>query len=290
MNRLRRLTLLLVLGNAAAAWAGPWTRDAGHFYLSTSYLRIAATSFYGPDFSVVPIRPYEQQLVDFYGEVGAVTRWLTFTVDGVAYRRNELVGQGFTQGVGDWRVGVWNGLLVRPFRLAIATTVGIPFGDAHPSAGAGATVAQQQIANSLPTGDGEWNIEWRLSAGYSFGKYRHYPLQHYVIGEVGFWLRTGGIADSFVYRFEIGTQVAYKYVDHLTLILRLNGVESFASDAQAAGTQTGLGNGVTFVAIGAELYGRIWRGLGASIAWDDALRARSLPAAGQLKVSLSYQY
>jgi hypothetical protein len=283
-----RLALLVALFGPAAAQAGPWTRDAGHFYLGTSYLRIAANDFYGPDFSIVPIRPYEQQLVSFYGEVGVVSRWLTLAVDGVPYRHNELVGQGYTQGVGDWRIGAWSGILTRPFRLAVAATVGIPFGDAHPSAGPSATVAQQQLAASLPTGDGEFNVEWRVSSGYAFGRYPRYPLSHYVVAEIGYWLRTGGIVDSFVYHFEIGTQLPYQYVDRLILILRLNGVESFASAAQASLTQTGLGNGVTYVAPGVELYGRVWRGLGASIAWDDAVRARSVPAAGQLKVSLSY--
>lgn len=284
-----RLALLWILIAPTAALAGPWTRDAGHFYLGTSYLHIAANEYYGPDFSIVPIRPYEQQVVSFYGEVGVVTRWLTLVVDGVPYRYNALIGQGYTQGVGDWRFGVWSGILTKPFRLAVATTLGVPFGDPHPSAGPNASIAQQQLASSLPTGDGEYNVEWRVSAGYAFGRYPHYPLSHYVVAESGYWLRTGGIADSFVYHFEIGTQLNYKYVDRLTLILRLNGVESFASNEQASLTQTGLGNGVTFVAPGVELYGMIWRGLGVSIALDDALRARSVPAAGQLKVSISYQ-
>lgn len=290
MKRPSRLALLVALCAPAVASAGPWTRDAGHFYLSTSYLRIAATRLYGPDFSIVPIRPYEQNLVSFYGEVGVVSRWLTLAVDGVAYRHNELIGQGYTQGVGDWRIGAWSGLVTRPFRLAVATTVGFPLGDAHPSAGVGASVAQQQLAASLPTGDGEYNVEWRVSAGYSFGRRPRYPLSHYVVAEVGYWLRTGGLADSFVYHAEIGTQLPYRFVERFTLILRLNGVESFASNAQAAATESGLGNGVTYVSPGAELYGRVWRGLGASIAYDTALRARSVPAAGQLKVAISYQW
>jgi hypothetical protein len=290
MSRVARALLAFVLAWPAVAAAGPWTRDAGHFFVGTSYLRIAATKFYGPDFTIVPIRPYEQDVVTFYGEVGVVSRWLTVVVDGVPYRRNELVGQGRTDGVGDWRVGAWSGIVTRPFRLALATTVGIPFGDAHPSAGANAAVADQQVASSLPTGDGTWNIEWRVSAGYSFGPRGRYPLQHYVVAEAGYWLRTGGISDSFVYRLELGTSVPYRFVDRFLLILRLGGIESFASNATATLATTGLGNGVTYTSIGAELYGRIWRGLGAAIGYDDAVRARSVPAAGQLKVSLSWVY
>ena len=74
------VALLVTLPSLAQA--GPWTRDRGHFYLSSSYSRIAASSFYGPDFKTVPILPYEQHLVSLYGEVGLVTRWLTASVDG----------------------------------------------------------------------------------------------------------------------------------------------------------------------------------------------------------------
>jgi hypothetical protein len=290
MSVLARALFALALSWPVAALAGPWTRDAGHFYLGASYLHIDATRFHGADFSIVPIRPYRQDVVSLYGEVGVLSRWLTLAVDGVPYRRNELIDQGRTEGVGDWRVGFWSGIVTRPFRLALATTVGIPFGDAHPSAGASASVLDRQVANSLPTGDGTWSVEWRVSAGWSFGPRGRYPLQHYVVAEAGYWLRTGGIADSFVYRLELGTSLPYRIVDRFVLILRLNGLESFASNETATLDSTGLGNGVTYTSPGIELYGRIWRGFGASIGYDGAVRARSLPAAGQVKASLSWIY
>ena len=44
------------------------------------------------------------------------------------------------------------------------------------------------------------------------------------------------------------------------------------------------------VAPGIELYGRIWRGLGASIGAGWTLRARSVAAGVQLKTAVSYQW
>jgi hypothetical protein len=201
MSRLVQVACLLL---SARVWANAWTRDAGHFYLQSSYLHLSSSSFYGSDGTIIPIRPYRQDVVTVFGEVGAISRWLTFTVDGTLYRRNELVAQGYTDGVGDWRVGAWTGLLTRPLHLAVGMTVGIPFGDAHPTVANG-DVGAQQIAASLPTGSGDTNVEWRVSLGHSFGRVPRWPMGHYLVAEAGYWLRTAGISDSFVYRVELGT-------------------------------------------------------------------------------------
>jgi hypothetical protein len=283
----------------AAAWvllwplwasAGPWTRERGHLFIAQSYSHIASNRYFAPDFNIVPILPYEQHLWSLYGEVGVISRWLTVTVDGTLYRRSRIVGQGYTEGVGDWRIGVWSGIVDKPVRFTLATLVGIPLGDPAPSAGAGADRDAQQIARSLPTGDGEWDVEWRASLGYSFGRARRWPLEHYLVVEAGYWLRTNGFADAFTYRLELGVRFPWKFIERFWLIGRLSGVESFASPKEASMNATGLGNGVTYTSPGVELFGRIWRGIGASIGADSAFRARSLPAGAQLKVSLSYEW
>ena len=64
------------------ASAGAWTREPGGFFASVAYQRISAESFYGPDFSKIPIRPYTQQSVSAYAELGVVQRWLTLMFDG----------------------------------------------------------------------------------------------------------------------------------------------------------------------------------------------------------------
>jgi hypothetical protein len=284
-----RLAVLMMLLSQSAS-AGPWTRDPGHFYVGTSYQRIAAEKLFSPDFNQTPIRRYEQHLVYLYSEVGLVKRWLTASVEGTLYRRGEIRDQGYTEGFGDARLGLWSGLVEKPVRFSVALLVGIPTGDSAPSAGPSADADAQQIARSLPTGDGEWDVEWRASLGYSFGGARRWPLIHYLVAEAGYWLRTNGYADAFTYKLELGVQFPWKFVERFWLMGRLTGVESFATQKQASMGATGLGNGVTYTAYGVELYGRIYRGLGASLGIDSAFRARSLPAAAQLKVGVSYQW
>jgi hypothetical protein len=279
-----------LLAGGAVAHAGPWTRDAGHHYLNLSYQRIATSTLFSPDFSKVAIPPYEQHQLGFYGEVGVVSRWLTATIEGTLYRKNRLVGQGATDGVGDLRLGAWTGLVTQPVRLALGLTVGIPTGDPRPSAPPGADDEAQLIARSLPTGDGEVDVEGRLSLGYSFGRARRWPVEHYLVAEAGYWLRTAGFADAFVWRAELGTRLPWRFVERFWLIWRFTGVESFASSTEAARNATGLGNGVTFIAPGIEVFGRIWRGLGASFALDSALRARSVPAGLNLRFAVSWQW
>jgi hypothetical protein len=271
------------------AAAGAWTREPGHVYLNVSYSHIAASNFYTPDFHVTPIQPYEQHVVGFFGEVG-IAPWLSATLDGTIYRRNQILASGYTEGVGDWRLGVWTALSRARVRLALGLLVGIPLGDPAPSAGPNADADAQQIARSLPTGDGEWDVEARLAAGTSLGGVRAWPVRHYVIAEAGYWQRTHGFAASFTYKLEVGTQFPYRFVDRFWLIWRFSGVESFASEMEAARDATGLGNGVTYLSPGVAIFGRIWKGLGASVGVDSALRARSVAAAVQLYTSVSWQY
>src|SRR5262249_55988785 len=146
---------------------------------------------------------YTQHTLSFYGEVGLISRWLTATLEGQLYRRNILDGQGFTDGMGDLRIGAWTGLLRAPVRLSLGFTAGVPAGDAAPR---GADQATNDIAHHLPTGDGEFDFEWRLALGHAFGGARRWPLLHYAILEAGYWLRTHGIHDSIVYKAELGTR------------------------------------------------------------------------------------
>ncbi len=284
-----RLALALLL-LPSLAHAGAWTRDQGHFYVGTSYLRISAEKYYSPDFSVVPIVPYSQHVWSFYSEVGIIRRWLTATIEGTLFRWNGIEEMGHTYGLGDWRVGAWTGLVDKPVRFSFGLTVGIPTGDPLPQAPAGADPDAQLIARSLPTGDGEWDVEGRFALGYSFSGARRWPVVHYLAAEAGIWLRTAGFSHGFVYKLELGTRFPWKFIDRFWLILRLSGLESFASNQEAAMNATGLGNGVTFLAPGVEVYGRVWRGLGANLGVDSALRGRSVAAAVQLKVGLSYQW
>jgi len=95
--------------------------------------------------------------------------------------------------------------------------------------------------------------------------------------------------NSFVWRFELGTQLPWKFIDRFWFTWRWNGVESFASNKDAAQNATGLGDGVSYVSPGVSVYGRIWKGLGAAVGFDSAVRARSVAAGAQVFVTLSFQ-
>lgn len=292
-SRARLLAGLLLAGLTVAptlAHAGAWTRDAGSFFLNLAYQRIAAESFFSADFSKVPIRPYTQQTVSVYAELGVVQRWLTLVFDGQLYRRNTLEGQGFTDGLSDTRIGAWTGLLVAPVRLSFGLLVGLPTGDSAPKAGAGADADAQHLAATLPTGDGEADVELRLSMGHSFGGGKKgWPLAHYLQVDAGYWLRTSGFADAFTWALEVGTKFPWTFVERFWVIAKVFGVESFTGSDGAAATFTGLGNGLTFTAFGVQLYGRIYKGLGAAVQVDGAFRARGVAAGANLRFSLVYE-
>ena len=282
------LALLLTAGSAVA---NPWTRDQGSGYVNVSYQRIAAGSFFGPKGDKVTFNgtSFTQQTLNLYAEVGIIDRWLTATLESTVFRHGKLDNQGATQGLGDLRLGFWSGLLRRgSLRVSAGVLVGLPTGDDEPSVEGDPQA--NIIARSLPTGDGEVDLEARVGLGYSFGGPQSaWPLRHYVRAEVGYWLRTKGFFDAFNYLFEVGLQAPWAVVDRFWVIERFFGSESFAGDEAPAGF-AGLGNGVTYTSYGLELHGRIWRGLGASASFAGAFRARNVAAGAQLKFALDYQF
>jgi hypothetical protein len=267
-----------------AVYAQAWTRDQGHGYVEVKLTRIAAKKMFTRDFETVPMTPYTQLTFGLYGEVGLIDRWLTATLSAELYRRNELENLGRTTGFGDTRVGVWSGLIVAPFRLSAGIVFGLPTGDPEPEA---ESEEMRAIARSLPTGDGDFDVSPMLAAGHSFGG-GEWPLVHYVIAELGYALHTKGRADAFLYKVELGSKVPVTVLDRFWLSARFYGRESFGGEP--SDSPTGLGGGVTFVSYGFELYGQIWEGLGASISWDSAFRARSLAAGAPIKLAISYTW
>ncbi|HEX2572365.1 MAG TPA: hypothetical protein VH877_22660 [Polyangia bacterium] len=320
MGRLRWIVGIVLLASwAGAARAGPWTRDLGSIYLQASYSRLGTRALFLPQFHTVgqppgagnvyqfcpkppPGQPecrYFQQFVNFYAEVGLVSRWLTLILDATLLRVNDRENLGRTEGISDWTVGLWTGLIRVPVRLSFGLTVGIPLGDPHPRAGPGADDVARATANSLPTGDGEWDVEGRLSLGHSFGGQRRWPLWHYVVAEAGYWLRTGRYndfnggrsryADAFVYRAEIGTRLPWAFIDRFWWVFKVYGFESFAGDNTASQGAIGLGNGVTALTVSGQVAIRVWHGIGLFGAYERTVRGRSSTTGDFFRVGLSYQ-
>lgn len=276
---------LAVLSTPATALAQAWTKDAGDAYLNVSFRHMSGDRYYGAEFNAVDLdTTFRQSSLSIYGEVGVVDRWLTATFGGELLRQSQLDDRGLTRGFGDLRVGLWSGLLTEPLRLTVGLEVGLPTGDPAPRAG---TPDGDITARSLPTGDGEVEVIPTLAFGVSLGG-GDWPLRHYVSGNLSYQIRTNGFADAIGYKLELGTKIDLAILDRVWLIGRLTGVESFATNAEAAAGELHLGDGLTHTTIGVELFASIWEGLGAAVGFDNAVRARGIIAARPFYVTLSY--
>ena len=282
MRSLSALVPALLLALPAAARAQAWTRDQGAAYVNLSVTTLAGDRAYDARFRPIDIVPYRQTAVSLYAELGIVDRWLTAMVSGELYRVNELEDRGRTAGLGDLRAGVFSGLLVHPFRLSAGLVAGLPTGDPSPRAGGEADAEARLTAASLPTGDGELDLEPKLLFGYSFGAV-------YVTADVGLAIRSRGFSDALAYRIEVGARPPPGLFDRFLLIGRLHGLESFASSEEAAAGFSGLGDGVTHTSLGLELHGRIVDRLGVSIGADTAVRARGVVAGVPIKLAVSWE-
>ncbi len=274
--------------------AQTWTREAGSAYVDASIGYVAGGSIYGPDFNKLTLAtPYSQLVVASYAEVGLIDRWLTTTVAAEWLRRNQLAEQGRTTGLGDTRIGFWSGLVTEPFRLTVGLWLGIPTGDPQPS---GNSPDTNLIARSLPTGDGEWDLEPQVRWGIGVSP-TAWPFTHYAQAAVGYQVRTQtqvfgvaqDIADGVTYLIEFGAQPRQRGLDRLWLSAKLYGLESLASSSEAASGAVGLGNGVTYTAYQVRVYARLYDGLGVAASFESALRARSIVAAPVWRLAVSYQ-
>lgn len=292
---------LTSLSTPTTTHAQAWIRDPGHTYAQLSYRVIRADRLYAPSGDVIDIRPYRQHALGFYGEVGVVDRWLMVNASGDLWRRQVLVDQGATSGLGDLRVGLWSGLLEAPFRLALGLEVGLPTGDPSPRVGDSNDAGAQAIADVLPTGDGEVDVHVRLAAGHGVS-YRR--TQQYVTGDVGYWIRNtprdapeslGGataIRDQLSFRVETGWKIDRPVLERFWIVARVTGLlvvqDRDASSASVA-RFAGLGDGVEYVSFGLELAAHLGAGVNLSFGMDGAFHAQNVPAAPQWKLGLSWE-
>lgn len=273
----------------AQAEAQAWLRDQGSVYVETSYFYLRASSFYGPNGNISNLESgdYVQHVLTFYSEAGVLDRWLMLTLAGQLFRRNVLENLGATDGVGDFQLGAWTAILEEPVRLSAGVLVGLPIGDPSPNGGPDATPEEAAIARSLPNGDGEVDINFRVALGYSFGGGR-WPFQHYVLADVGYAVRTQGLTDQFLYRGELGTRIDRRGWDRILAIARLQGVELLGSPAFDRVTFTGLRQ-FEVLSPGFEVLVRVWDQLNVGFGLAGAVRAQNLPASAQYKFTVSWE-
>lgn len=228
-------TLALAFFGSTAALAGPWATTPREIYAKLSFSRLVADELALPNGDEQEIPNFTQEVVAVYLAYGLSSRW-TLIASAPLYRRSELAGFGSADGVGDAQVGVQFEALSRGlWRAAARALLQAPTGDATRAGGL------------LPTGSGAWEGELTVSAGTSFGS----AGRGYGFTEIGHLWRGDGLADGVTYRLEVGWRSGG--TGRWLLAGRVWGVEPYESRAALIRSPEGLGDGVTYLALGPSL-------------------------------------
>lgn len=285
----RAVTMMIaavLLAHASTAHAQAWIHDQGSGYIDLRARHLSGGAFYDSNGEAQEIASrYRQTTLATYGEVGVIDRWLQLDVSGELYRRNVLVDQGATEGLGDLEVGAFTGLVQGTFNLSLGLRAGLPTGDPAPDSGTD-DPQLDIIAASLPTGAGAFSLTPTLAAGVGFGG-GWWPLAHYLSTSVGY-LAWFGYADSLTYRAELGSRLRTAPFDRVTLQLRLAGIEPL-SDV-AVSSFSGVGEGVTFTSYGLGVAIDVWQGLGVAASWESAFRARNIISATPVSAGIYWKF
>ena len=259
------LTGILALG-AGSATAGPWGRPRGGVYAKTSYAYLHATDLATPDGTIASIPAFGKNEASLYVAYGLSDR-VTLVLDAIAYRQSGIEGFDSAGGVGDVRVGVQARVgRAGPWVFAARGTLQAPTGD------------ETRGEGLLPSGSGVWEGDLVASAGRSFGR-----GQGWLFVEAGPQFRGGGLREGLVY----GAQVGWRR-GRVLFMANLRGVQPWDStpgDA-SAGSAAGLGDGVTYLAVGPSVAVEVGRGLGIQVDLDGATHARNLARGPTLRVGL----
>lgn len=280
-------TVITLSSVPSTALAQAWIAAPGDGYVELSFRQISGGAFYDDEGESRDLAStYTQRSVGLYAQAGIIERWLQLTAEGELYRVNELEDQGRTAGLGDIRLGAWTGLLQGDHNLSLGLQLGVPTGDPNPGEGIEDNDARN-IANVLPTGDGNLDITPSLAYGLGFGG-DWWPLYHYLSASAGYVLRTDGAADAFEYRTELGIMAPYPVIRRVWFVFALSGLEPIGEPRDAG--FAGLGDGVTYTGIAFGANVSIWRGLGVLFRLESAVRAQNIIAAGPLKVGLFWDF
>lgn len=289
MNRFMAITPLLVLW-AGTANAQSSVRNQGSGYLNLSVQTQSGNEFFNADGEVREGRNLQQTILSFYGEIGLVDRWLMLSMSSELLRRNVLTDQGATTGLGDLRLGLWSELVRMPrLRVLVGLQAGVPTGDERPQSD-DADEVLSLIAATLPTGDGEFDLEGTVVLSGDIAA-QGYPLRHYWIGQLGYWGRTQGFINGLTYRAEIGTQIAVPGLDRIWWVIRGTGVEALGQvEAGGNGAAVGIGNGVSYTVLGGEIQARVFKGFGLGAGVSVPLRGEGVLNAAAFRFMTSFEF
>lgn len=278
--------LALMVLDATSARAQAWIHEPGSGYAELSFRTISGDRFYGSEGDTRELRTtYSQSTLQMYGEVGLVPRWLQVVVSGEVFRYNKLARQGATSGLGDTGLGVWTGLYQQNLKVSAGLRTEFPTGDPKPSA-PGDNPQTEIIANSLPTGDGTFDLAPSLALGYSTGG--DGSVRTYVTSTGRYQLRLGGNPDAVQWRVEAGIQFPVRVLDRIWFAGRIRGLHPLSEAAQ--GSFSGLSGGTAHVSPGVSISADLFEGFGVRSSIEGALFARNVVAAVPLQFGVFYDF
>jgi hypothetical protein len=311
---------------ASPAVAQTMLREAGSAYFNFGGQVQNGDRFFEVTGDSAEIAPLDLTILTLYGEVGIVDRWLMVTFSSQLFRRNSVTNdavqaQGIVRGVGDSRIGLWtNPVQLRTawgrFRVLGAVQFGIPTGDPTPE-GPGDDPTQDAFAELLPTGDGEFDVEYNVGVSQQI-EIAGYPLRHFAEARFGYWQRTStralparfddvpedelpsrSFSDAVTYWFQVGTQIKAPYLDRVWVLMGVNGVASFAEltiddgdpnpDISSAAS-FGIGNGVSYTNLSGEVQVALPLGFGLGARIDDPLGGNLVLDAVSYRFFASYEF
>lgn len=266
---MRVLAFFACLLGASATEAGPWGRSKGGLYVNVAYEALGTTSLATPEGVIQTIPAYDLHQIGVYAAYGLSNR-TTFVLDRLGFRRSSIEGFESASGLEDLRAGFQQHLgSVGPWLFAARGILQAPTGDETKGLGV------------LPTGSGAWEGDLRLSVGRSSPKGRLYGY-----AEIGHQVRGNGLRDGLVYEAQIGLWASRRSL----LQLNVRGIKPYSSEpGEAAFTSpAGLGDGVTYTAVGPAIVFELGRGFGLQLEAEDAFHAKNLATGVKVRIKVFY--
>ncbi|MBK7873592.1 MAG: hypothetical protein IPJ74_24465 [Saprospiraceae bacterium] len=224
--------IIFIFTYQIAVFAGGWPQPQGGGFFKLDFSFIRAREYYGMDANIYNINGAGTRLsnyvTSFYGEYGITNKltvigYVPFFVrntvnEGVGALTGEILQPGLeNNSIGDIDLGLRYGLWAKNrWSVTTALFLGLPTGDS-------------ENENLLFTGDGEFNQQLRLEAGYGADKW-------YATGYLGFNNRSENFSDELRFELEFG----HKFLDNQLIA----GVKFAGTQSLNNGNPTGSGNGL----------------------------------------------
>lgn len=288
-NKISGIFLLLLFVSSVSFAGGPWPQKKGKGYFKLSEWWITFDSHFTATGKQDPNVTTGLFNTNAYLEYGFTNR-LTGVFNGTLFSRNLMnnlvsgtTGDVLVEGesinsIGDIDLGIKYALTKSSAKIPVSASLilGIPTG----TSGGGSQ-------GNLQTGDGEFNQQIQVDAGYGLNLGNH--VTSYISTYVGVNNRSKGFSEEFRYGGEIGLGFLN---ERLWVIGRLYGIKSFKNgDTSADSANTSIfANNTEFFSNAVELNLYLTKKLGVSVGTASATSGRIIAASPSFTVGVFYDF